>query len=402
MPKYTYQARDESGNTDVGTLVADGPLEASRLLRNGGKTVLSISEAAAAQQEAPQRKKRIKKDDIIYFATQLAVMVDTGVPLAESLDAIAEQSDHPSLKRVIHDLSERVKAGEEFSSALGHYPRLFDRLFVALVKASEASGTMGQMLQRASTYMEQERDTRKQVQGALTYPVCMLVFCVLVVVGLLTFIMPRFEKIYAGKGAMLPLPTRILMGMSNAMVTYWPFILIGLVGAGVGAWYYFRTPEGRILLDRARIRVPILGAMYRKACIARSFRTMATMVATGVDMLEGIHITAQVSGNHFYSKIWADLGDRVRKGGTISEELAACPLMPRTIAQMVSAGEKTGKLSHVMNRVAQFCEDELRVTIKTITSLIEPTMIIIMGFVVGGIALALLLPVFSISKVVAN
>jgi len=409
MPSFAYQLRDAAGRSSNGVLNATDRTEASRLLRRDGHVVVALHEAGsgAVPGDAPvaspsAKKKRIKKDDIIYFTTQLAVMVDTGVPLPEALDAIANQCDHPSLKKVVEDLSEQVKGGVEFSMALQSYPKLFNNLFVALMRASEASGTMGQMLQRVSEYMEQERDTRKQVKGALTYPACMLTFCILVVVAMMLFILPRFEKIYSGKGAVLPLPTRILLGASNALISYWPVVVAGLLGAIVGGWFYLRTPAGKMKLDAVRIHLPILGSMYRKSYLARSLRTMATMVTTGVSMLDGLAITAQVAGNHYYAQIWTRLADAVKQGSTLSEELFECELMPRTISQMVAAGEKTGQLSMVMNRVAKFCEDDLRVSVKTVTTMIEPMMIIVMGMVIGGIAMALLLPVFSISKVVAH
>jgi type IV pilus assembly protein PilC len=402
MPNYEYQVKDMMGRAASGVLAAADATEASRLLRRDGKTVVSLH---AAAEEAPMLGggRRIGRNDIIYFATQLAVMVDTGVPLPEALDAIADQSDHVGLKQLIGQLSSDVKGGVSFSAALGKHPKAFGPLFVALMRASEASGTMGQMLQRASDYMVEEQDTRRRVKGAMVYPACMLTFCVLVVVALLVFILPRFEKIYTSKGAALPTPTRILMGMSNGLIEYWYLVVGGVVAAVVGGWYFFkRTQSGALLADRIRISLPLLGPMYRKVCIARSLRTMATMVSTGVSMLEGLSITAQAAGNRYYAAIWDDLAAGVKEGANLSDQLMECKLVPRTISQMIAAGEKTGKLSLVMNRVAGFCEEELKVAIKTLTSMIEPLMIIIMGLLVGGIAMALLLPIFSISKVVAH
>jgi len=404
MPRFAYEARDSTGATDSGVLTAANLMEASRALRKDGKVVLNLAEATGAGglQRFQAANKRIKRDDVIYFTVQLAVMVDTGVPLAEALDVIGEQTDHPGMQRVLRDISERVQGGVEFSTALEQHPKIFPKLFVAMMQASEISGTMGEMLQRVSEYMERERETRKRVKGALTYPVCMLSFCTLVVIALLVFVLPRFAKIYAGKGAALPMPTRALMGLSDAIVNYWPFIIGGAVALAVGIYLYVRSPAGKIFMDAVRIRVPILGPMYRKACLARSLRTMATMVSSGVSMLDGLLITAQVAGNHSYARIWHDVAERIKEGSTVADPLYGTKLVPTTIAQMVSAGERTGKLGMVLNRVAGFCEDELSVSIKTVTSMIEPAMIIIMGLIVGGIAMALLLPVFSISKVVAR
>ena len=403
MPKFIYQVRDSSGEMDSGMLTAIDITEASQMLRNEGNAIVDIHEDARGTSMAgPARKKRIKRDDIIFFTTQLAVMVDTGVPLVEALDSIARQSDHPSLKIVLDDLAEQVKSGVEFSTALEKYPKLFNDLFVALMRASEASGTMGEMLQRASEYMAREREIRKKVKGAVTYPICMLSFCILIVVGLLVFVLPRFEKIYSNKNATLPMPTRFLLALSGMIVNHWPLIVAGLVAAVVGVVMYVRSPGGRVTIDKAKISIPGFGRMYRKACLARSLRTMATMITTGVSMLDGLAITAKATGNYFYHQLWTDIAESVKQGSMFSDELFKCQLIPGTFSQMIAAGEQSGRLGEVMNRIAGFCEDDLSSSIKTITSMIEPIMIIIMGVIVGGIAMALLLPVFRISTIIAH
>ncbi|MCY2931980.1 MAG: type II secretion system F family protein [Planctomycetota bacterium] len=346
--------------------------------------------------------KGVKRDDVIFFATQLAVMVDTGVPLTDALEAIGSQSPNLGLRALVKELAEDVRGGVEFSVALEKYPHIFNNLFVALVKASEASGTMGRMLQRVSEYLEEQHKIRRKVIGAMTYPLCMLGFCILVVVGILVFIMPRFEKIYASKGSALPVPTQILMAVSHTLTNYWYAVLGGVIAAAAGAFWYLRTPAGQILMDQVRIRLPLLGKMYRKACLARSLRTMATMTTSGVPVLDGLEITARVSGNHFYSRMWLELAEGVREGQSLSGQLFSQTLVPATVSQMIDAGERTGRMAMVMDRVAKFCEDDLRNSIESLTSLIEPAMIIIMGGVIGGIAMALLLPVFSISKVMAK
>ncbi len=404
MPRYAYQVREGSGRSNAGVLMANDLDEASRLLRKEGKTIVTLNEdrgGAANASTASRRHGGVKRDDVILMATQLAVMVETGVPLSESLDAIAEQSTD-GMKAVMQDVAEAVRGGTEFSSALERHPKVFGKLFVAMMRASEASGTMGTMLQRVSDYLQQERDTIRKIKGAMTYPLCMLVFCMLVVVSVLVFILPRFDKIYADKGAALPLPTLVLLNLSKGIINHWPIILVALAGAVVGGIYYFRSRSGQILLDGLRINAPIIGPMFRKAYLARSLRTMSTMVTTGVSMLEGLGIAAQVAGNYYFARIWDDLAERVKEGCTLSDQLSTSKLVPRTVSQMISAGEKTGKLGTVMNRVAGFCEDDLNVAVKTVTSMIEPMMIIVMGLLVGGIAIALLLPVMSISKVAAH
>ena len=378
--------------------VADGP-------HGGGGTIVDAHgghEDGRPHARYTAAPKKVKHDQVIFLASQLSIMVDTGVPLDEALDSIAEQTDHTGLRALVADVSERVKGGSEFSSALESHPKVFDTLFISLMRASEASGTMGQMLTRASDYMESERETRKRVKGAMIYPASMMSFCVLVVIGLMVFILPRFEKIYAGKGAALPLPTRVLMGISSGLINYWMFIIAGLAGVITAAVLYFRNPAGKMMLDKLRITMPIIGPMYRKACLARSLRTLATMVSSGVSMLEGLAITATAAGNYYYGKIWTDLAESVKEGSNLADPLYESALIPRTVSQMISAGEKTGRLGMVMDRVADHCESDLKIAVKAITMMIEPIMIIVMGLIVGGIAMALLLPVFSIAKVMTK
>ncbi|MBS3735078.1 MAG: type II secretion system F family protein [Phycisphaerae bacterium] len=401
MPSFQYEIRNAAGVGSTGMLAAESPLAAADKLRKDGNTIISINEHNPAGEYQP-RPKRIKRDDVIFFANELAVMVDTGVPLSDALDSIAQETEHTGLKEVIRDVSNRVKGGAEFSAALEAHPKVFNRLFVSMVRASEATGSMGAMLMRVSHYMKDERDIRKQIKGAMVYPLCMLVFSILVVVGLLIFVLPRFEKIYAGKGAALPAPTRALLGISNGLVSNWPFVLLAAVAIGVGLYVYLRSESGRRLLDRVRIDTPLIGGMYRKSYLARSLRTMATMVNSGVSMLEGLEITGMVAGNLFYRRVWLDLGERVKEGSGLAEPLRECDLIPGTVAQMVSAGERTGRLGDVMNRVAEFCEDDLRSAVRAISSIIEPIMIIIMGGLIGSIALALLLPIFNVSKIMTK
>ncbi len=364
--------------------------------------VVDTYETEQAMPGGPLALKKIRQEDIIYFCSQLAVMVDTGVPLADALDAISKETEHTGLRAMVFDLSEKVKAGVEFSKALESHPKHFSRLFVALMRASEASGQMGSMLQRVTVYLVQERDIRRKVKGAMAYPLAMLCFCVLVVICLMVFVLPQFRDIYEGKGAVLPTPTKLLLGLSDGLIDYWPTVVGLTIVAIAGAIVYFRSPGGKQVLDYLRINLPILGPMYRRSYLSRSLRTMSTMVATGVGVLDGLDITAQVAGNYYYARIWRDVAEFAEQGKTLAEGLREHPLIPAAVAQMVSAGERTGRLELVLERVASFCEDELEQAIKTMTSFIEPVMIIVIGGVIGGIAIALLMPIFSVSKGMAG
>jgi type IV pilus assembly protein PilC len=400
MAKSVYQTQEErrwargdatGESAPVGTPAPPGPAAPTFGIDSSRHGVYEMPVEGAS-------RAKVKRDHVIFFTTQLAVMVDTGVTLSEALDSIAEQTQDPTFKAVVTDLSEQVKGGVTFSAALAKYPRIFSRLLIALMRASEASGRMGTMLQRASTYLKAERETVKRIKGAMIYPICMLGFCTLVVTGLLIFVLPRFERIYAGKGAVLPAPTRALLAISHGLLSYWYLVLAVVVGSVVGLILFLRSPAGRDFMDSVRIRMPIIGGMYRKAYLARSLRTMATMVSTGVSLLETLDITAGVSGNHHFASIWQAVSRQAKEGGSLSEELAKQPLVPCTVTHMIAAGERTGQLADVMDRVAEFCEEDVKVAVKSVTTLIEPAMIIFMGVIIGGIAMALLLPVFRMSK----
>ncbi|MDP6544735.1 MAG: type II secretion system F family protein [Phycisphaerae bacterium] len=406
MPQFAYKIRDRTGNIDTGTLQSSNVSDATHSLQERGNTILSLQEdfGRGGGEEVPLLggTKKVKKDDIIFFAAQLAVMVDTGVPLSEALDLIGSQSEHGGLKKLLSEVSEDVKGGMEFSNALEKHPRQFDTLFVSLMRASEASGTMGPMLQRVSDYMEEQRKTRKRIKGAMVYPSCMLGFCLVIIICLLVFILPKFEKIYAGKKAVLPAPTRVLLAISHGFTDYWYLILGGTIAVVGGLIMYLRTPGGQNALDTFRIRMPIMGGMFRKACLAKSLRCLSTMVTSGVGMIDGLEITSRVSGNRHFKAVWDKVSDGVKEGSNLSEGLMDSPLIPGNVCQMISAGEKSGKLGMVMDRVARFCEEDLKVAVKAITDMIEPVMIIVMGVIVGGIAMALLMPVFKMAKVAGH
>ncbi len=372
------------------------------MLRSEGKTVVDLREQTTTRQKVGAKLPKVQADHVLFFTNQLAVMVDTGVPLTEALDCIVEQTDHAGAKAMVSTIADQVKGGVEFSAALARYPKAFDKVYISMVQASEISGTMGHMLERLAEHLRNQREMRKQVQGAMLYPTGMLIFAVGIVIAMMVFVLPRFQGIYAGKGAVLPKPTRALLATSDFLVNHWFWLLIGTAAVVAGAIAFLRTPTGRYHADRARLKLPAIGKLYEKVYISRSFRTLATMLSSGVDVLDGMRIAAGVAGNRLYRDMWLRVADGLKQGRTLSEEMFSTSLIPRGVAQMVASGDKTGRLASVMERIADFCESDLKIGIKAMTSMIEPVMIVIMGLIVGGIAMALLLPIFSISKVVAN
>jgi len=392
---YQYRVKDPLGKLHTGTLEAASLDEAEQQLRRDGFQILDLDEAEAS---TGLFGGRVSKSEIIYTTSQLAIMVDTGITLSAALAGIVEQEQNPALRKVLGELKDAVEGGEDFSTALARHPRLFDKTYVSLVKASEATGALGTMLDRVATYLRKEMETRGKVRAAMAYPTVMLVLAVGVTIFLLTYILPKFTPLFKSKGADLPGPTKLMMTVSDAILGYWYFWLAAAVGLIVGYLLAKRTEPGRQFFDLVKISLPVLGGMFRKVTISRSIRTLGTMLASGVPMLDSLKICAEVAGNYHYEQLWLQVRDQVTAGKRICEVLQGNPLFPRVLVQMISSGEETGKLDYVLERVSTYYDQEVETALKTATSLIEPIMITAMGFIIGTIGLALLLPIFSLSK----
>jgi type IV pilus assembly protein PilC len=391
---FEYRARDPLGNTIEGTIEADSVEEAQQKLRRDGFQVLDIDEEGGDGLFA----RGATRTDILYITSQLAIMVDTGITLSTALDGIVEQETNPKLRKILADLRDRVEAGEDFSKALAQYPKLFDKTYISLVKASEATGSLGEMLDRIAGYQRKEMETRGKVRAALAYPGVMMLLAVGVTVFLLVYILPKFAPLFESKGTELPAPTVMMMAVSDTMIHHWYYWLAGTVAVIAGFLYGKQTDAGRRALDWLRINAPIIGPMSRKVTISRSIRTLGTMLASGVPVMEALRLAGEVSGNYYYEQLWQHVLDEVTVGKRVAESLADSPLFPRVLVQMIASGEETGKLDEVLQRVSTYYDREVETSIKATTSMIEPIMIAIMGVVVGTIGLALLLPIFSLSR----
>lgn len=391
---FQYRVRDSLGNEHEGTLDAVNRDEAVQQLRRDGLQVVDIEEDSGVGLFAPG----IRRADIIYLTNQLAIMVETGITLSTALNGIAEQEPNPTMRRMLLDLKRVVEAGDDFSSALAKYPKYFDKTYVSMMKVGEATGTLGEMLERVSTYLRKEMETRSKVKAALAYPGVMATMAVGVTVFLLTFILPQFAPLFAKKGAKLPAATKWAMAASDVLMHWWHLWLPSLVVLVVGVIWYKRTPQGKKVWDAFILNAPVLGTVSRKVAISRSIRTLGTMLNSGLPVLDAIKLTAEVAGNSLYEAVWTHVHNEVMQGNEICESLKGNPLFPPTLVQMISAGEQTAKLGDVLERVSTYYDQEVETSIKSATSMIEPILISVMGVVVGTIALALLLPVFSLSK----
>jgi type IV pilus assembly protein PilC len=396
MTTFAYQAQDALGELIEGTLDVSSRDEAVAKLKREGLAVLELDEASSGMELMPRG---IRQADIIFVTSQLAVMVDTGITLSTALDTIAQQEANPALKRVLSDLKSAVESGEDFSTALARHPQQFDKTYISLIKASEQTGSLGQMLDTVSNYLRAQLETKQKIRAAMAYPAVMAVLAVGVTIFLLTYILPKFEPLFSRKGVKLPAPTVFMMNASNILLGYWHLWLLAAGALIITYAFGRRTDTGRKIIDWLKINVPVVGPMSRKVTLSRSVRTLGTMVASGVAVLEAIRLTAEVASNWYYEQAWLRVLDQVTEGRRICESLQDDPsLFPPTLVQMIGAGEETGKLDVVLAKVSTFYDREVEASLKATTSMIEPLMICIMGVIVGGIALGLLMPIFQLSR----
>lgn len=365
---------------------------------------------AQKQTSTELRRAKVNSTELILFATQLSVMLDSGVVLSDALDAIAESTSvrkGTAFKLIISDIAEKVKSGESFSRTLSGYPRIFNVMFISMVKASEASGKMPKMLDVLSGYLNFESETRKRIMGALTYPFIMALMAVAATGTLMFFVLPRFMGIYESRGAALPKLTQVLVGFSK-LIGNFQFMtgaVTVLIFGGTGLYYWAGTLHGRRVIDYIKIHTPVIGTMFIDTVITRSMRIMATMINTGVSLLDSIEVIQGSCQNYYFQQLWIDVDAKIQDGYQLSESITISSgreLIAPGIIQMIRAGEKSGKLGEVCDKVSVFYEKKLENSIRAVMTLIEPVMITIMGTIIGTIAIALLLPVFKISSVIAH
>ncbi|MBN1973563.1 MAG: type II secretion system F family protein [Sedimentisphaerales bacterium] len=369
------------------------------------------SSESLLQTGEPVRRKlyraKVQSSELILFTTQLSVMLDSGVVLSDALDAIAEQAENGTLKTIILDVAARVKGGENFSKSLAEYPKAFNPMFISMVKASEASGRMAEMLNVLSGYLNFETETRKRIKSALTYPFIMALMAVAATGTLMFFVLPRFMGIYEAKGAALPKITQILVNFSKILGNFeiMTGIVTTLIFLSIVLYYWAGTISGKRVIDLLKIRTPVIGTMFIDTVITRSMRIMSTMINTGVNLLDSIEVIQGACENYYFQRLWIGVDEKIRDGYQLSESILIShgrSLIAPGIIQMLRAGEKSGKIGDVCDKVSVFYEKKLEASIRNVMTLIEPIMITILGSIIGTIAIALLLPVFRISTVIAH
>jgi type IV pilus assembly protein PilC len=356
----------------------------------------------------PQKRANIRfemgpsRKDILNFTNQLAVMIRAGISLQDSLESIGSQMQKEKFKVIVMDLKNRIEGGQSFSQALSEHSDVFSNLYINMVAAAEVSGSLSSMLQQLAEYLDQEGDTRSQVIGAMVYPIIIACMAIFTTLFLLMFVLPRFLTVFAGREELLPAPTKIIMALSGFLRSYWFILIPAVAGACWAFWYLTRRGSGRRWWHGAKLKIPLLRSLCRSLYITRSLHTMGVLTNAGVPILDTILITSQISGNVLYENMWRFVHEAVRQGKKIAASLAEHNLMPGSVVQMIQSGEESGTLGDVLRDVSDFYARELKTVIKTVTSMIEPIMIVIMGVLVGFIAMSVILPIFRMSSLVTS
>jgi type IV pilus assembly protein PilC len=340
--------------------------------------------------------------DILHFTNQLSVMIRAGISIQEALESIGQQQKNEKFKTAIIDIKEKIESGYSFSQALAEYPNIFSNLYINMVAAAEISGSLSKMLEKLAGYLDQEADTHSQIKGAMIYPAIIAFMAISVTIFLLTFVLPRFYKIFAGKEHLLPVPTKLLMASSDFLRSNWIYIIIVVAAAGWGFCYLINTKPGRKWWDNVKLILPIIKTLCRSLYINRSLHTMGVLTTAGVPILDTISITAQIAGNVHFKNMWMSVHEEVRQGKKIASSLNQFKLMPPDVVQMIRSGENSGTMGSVLADVAEFYGRELKTVIKAVTSMIEPIMIVLMGVLVGFIAMSIMLPIFKMSSLVSG
>ena len=399
MPTYAWKGKTRTGEMREGTMQASSRAEAIAALRRQGVMQATVAERGK-ELALPKLRGSVGSKDIAVFTRQFSVMIDAGLPLVQCLEILAGQQSNKVFAAVLTDVRQDVEAGSTLADAMRKHPKVFDDLYANMVAAGEAGGILDTILQRLSTYIEKAVKLKAAVRGALVYPVSVIVIAVVVVWVILTFVIPVFADLFAGLGAQLPLPTQIVVNLSNFLRSWWWLVLGVIVAAVVLVRQYYQTPQGRRTLDAFMLKFPVIGTLLRKIAVARFCRTLGTLTSSGVPILDGLDITARTAGNAVVQEAIQNVRKEVEQGKTISEPLAKSGVFPSMVVQMVQVGEQTGAMDTMLSKIADFYEDEVDEATQNLLSLLEPLIILFLGVVIGGIVIAMYMPMFSlISKI---
>jgi type IV pilus assembly protein PilC len=394
MSVYAYRGR-AAGAVVTGELEAESRVEAVAHLRAKGVVATAIDERRP--RTATQRRRRRAKDKhLAIYTRQFSTMIDAGLPIVQCLTILGEQSESAVLRPITAEIVREVEGGSTLADAYRKYPRTFDELYVNMLQVGEAGGVLDTVLQRLATYIEKAASLKRKVKSAMVYPLTIIAVAIVVIIFMMTFVIPTFAQMFAGLGAELPLPTTIVLWMSDFTRRYLLVILAGLATFVFALRAYYRTDPGSRVIDRCLLRVPVVGGLVRKVAVARFTRTLGTLLSSGVPILEGLRITARSAGNRVVEQAVIQAREAVTAGRPLSEPLRAAPVFPPMVVHMISVGESTGALDRMFSKIADFYDDEVDTAVSTLTALLEPVMIVILGVIIGGLVVAMYLPIFRI------
>ncbi len=395
MPAYVWKGKTRRGVATSGERVADSKDAVIAMLRREQVLVTSIKEKGK-ELTLPKLGGGIKAKDIAIFTRQFSVMIDAGLPLVQCLEILGSQQENASFKKVLLGVRQDVEGGSSLADAMKKHPRAFDDLFTNMIAAGEAGGILDTILKRLAVYIEKAVKLRAQVKSAMIYPVAVISIAGLVVGVILWKVIPTFAAMFAGLGAQLPLPTRIVITASNWFVRLLPFLVMGTIAMVVIIRRYYATYRGRRVIDALLLKVPVMGMLLQKISVARFCRTLATLMSSGVPILDGLEITAKTSGNAIIEDAIMTTRKSVEGGQTLAQPLKATEVFPSMVVQMISVGEQTGALDTMLSKIADFYEDEVDQAVTNLMTLMEPILILFLGTVVGGIVISMYLPIFDL------
>jgi type IV pilus assembly protein PilC len=395
MPVFEYTARTPTGQEQTGTIDLPSRDEVVAHLRKNRLVLVRIREAKKAR-----RKGRVPTRDIVIFTRQFATMINSGLPLVQALDILAKQTENKNLAETTKEIVYDVESGHTLADALGKHPHAFSQLFVNMVAAGEAGGILDTILLRLATFLEKNDAIVRKVKGAMIYPAVIFSVAGIAIVVLLIFVIPTFQNMFASVGLELPLPTRVVIRMSDILQGFWWLIGGAIVGSGFAIKRYYATEGGQLVLDRLMLKMPVLGDLLRKSAVSRFTRTLGTLISSGVSILDGLEITAKTAGNRVIHD--AVMGSRasIAGGETIAGPLEKSGVFPPMVTSMIAVGEATGGLDEMLTKIADFYDDEVDAAVSALLSLMEPVMIVVLGVVVGGMIVAMYLPIFDMINAV--
>ncbi|HEY4743324.1 MAG TPA: type II secretion system F family protein [Desulfuromonadaceae bacterium] len=405
MPKYNWEARTRSGGTQKGVIEAASTDIVEAQLKKFGFTGITITEASkgfALKLPGFGGGGKVESKDLVIFTRQFATMIDSGLPLVQCLDILASQQENKTFQTILYKVKEDVESGSTFADALGKHPKAFDELYVNLVAAGEIGGILDTILARLAAYIEKAQKLKKQIKGAMVYPITIMSIAVIVVGVILIFVIPTFAKMFADFGGELPAPTKFVIALSNFLIKYIIVIIAAIFGVITAIKKYYATPGGRKNIDRLALKAPIAGPLIRKVAVAKFTRTLGTMVSSGVPIMDGLEIVAKTAGNKIVEEAIYGVRQAISEGKTMAEPLGACGVFPPMVVQMISVGEATGAMDTMLNKIADFYDDEVDDAVSAMTAMMEPLLMVFLGTTVGGLVIAMSLPIFKLAGAVGG